>query len=109
MPRLRHIALVVKDLEKSAQFYESVFGFERAGEETLEFASAIYLTDGTINMALLNYRGKNGHGLEKITGRLRLAFKGLRPARKSDGYRRQGEACSVQPHPRPAHAPASRR
>lgn len=67
MPRLRHIALVVKDLEKSAQFYQSVFGFKRAGQETLEFASAIYLTDGTINLALLNYRGKNGHGLENPT------------------------------------------
>jgi len=63
MPRLRHFALVVRDLEKSANFYESVFGFRRAGQETLKFASAIYLTDGTINMALLNYHGKDGHGL----------------------------------------------
>jgi catechol 2,3-dioxygenase-like lactoylglutathione lyase family enzyme len=67
MPRLRHIALVVKDLEKAAQFYKSVFGFTEAGQETLEFASAIYLTDGTINLALLNYRGNRGHGLEDPT------------------------------------------
>ena len=67
MPRLRHIALVVKDLEKAAQFYKSVFGFTQAGQETLEFASAIYLTDGTINLALLKYRGSRGHGLEDPT------------------------------------------
>ncbi len=67
MPRLRHIALVVKDLEKAAKFYQGVFGFSRAGEETLEFASAIYLTDGTINLALLKYKGSRGHGLEDPT------------------------------------------
>jgi catechol 2,3-dioxygenase-like lactoylglutathione lyase family enzyme len=67
MPRLRHIALVVKDLEKAAHFYKSVFGFTQAGQETLEFASAIYLTDGTINLALLKYRGSRGHGLEDPT------------------------------------------
>ena len=34
---------------------------------SLEFASAIYLTDGTINLALLKYRGSRGHGLEDPT------------------------------------------
>ena len=67
MPRLRHIALVVKDLEKAAEFYKGVFGFTQAGQETLEFASAIYLSDGTINLALLKYRGSRGHGLEDPT------------------------------------------
>ena len=62
--RLRHIAVVVRDLEKAARFYEGAFGLKRVGEETLDFASAIYLTDGVVNLALLNYHGKRGSGLD---------------------------------------------
>jgi catechol 2,3-dioxygenase-like lactoylglutathione lyase family enzyme len=61
--RLRHFAVVVKDLQKSAQFYEGVFGLKRVGEETLDFASAVYLSDGVINLALLNYNSERGSGL----------------------------------------------
>lgn len=64
MAQLRHFALVVRDLEKSAKFYESVFDLKRVGQETLDFASAIYLSDGTINLALLNYFGSRGSGLD---------------------------------------------
>ena len=64
MARLRHFAIVVRDLDKSAQFYESVFDLRRVGREDLEFASAIYLSDGVINLALLNYRGERGSGLK---------------------------------------------
>jgi catechol 2,3-dioxygenase-like lactoylglutathione lyase family enzyme len=62
--RLRHFAVVVRDLEKSAKFYEGVFGLKRVGEERLDFAAAIYLSDGVINLALLNYFGKRGSGLD---------------------------------------------
>jgi predicted enzyme related to lactoylglutathione lyase len=61
--RLRHFAVVVRDLQKAASFYEGVFGLKRVGEETLDFASAVYLTDGVINLALLNYKGERGSGL----------------------------------------------
>ena len=64
MARLRHFAVVVRDLEKSARFYEGVFDLKRVGAETLDFASAIYLSDGVINLALLNYHGKRGSGLD---------------------------------------------
>ena len=60
MARLRHIAVVVKDLEKSAKFYEEVFELRRVGREDLEIGSAIYMTDGVINMALLNFKGGAG-------------------------------------------------
>ena len=64
MIRLRHFAIVVRDLEQAAKFYEGVFELKRVGQETLDFASAIYLSDGTINLALLNYHGKRGSGLD---------------------------------------------
>jgi predicted enzyme related to lactoylglutathione lyase len=56
MAKLRHIAVVVKDLEKAAAFYEKVFDLKRVGEEHLEMGSGIYLSDGVINLALLKYK-----------------------------------------------------
>ena len=64
MARLRHIAVVVKDLERAARFYEEVFDLKRVGEEHLDIGSGIYLSDGVINLALLKYKGEAGSGLE---------------------------------------------
>jgi predicted enzyme related to lactoylglutathione lyase len=60
MARLRHFAVCVKDLEKAATFYETVFELKRAGREDLDIGSAIYLTDGVINLALLNFSAGAG-------------------------------------------------
>jgi predicted enzyme related to lactoylglutathione lyase len=68
MARLRHFAVVVKDLDKAAAFYEEVFELKRVGRDDLEIGSAIYLSDGVINLALLNMKGKEGSkasGLEE--------------------------------------------
>jgi lactoylglutathione lyase len=53
--RMRHIALLVSDPEKSAQFYEKTFGMKRAGKA----GRGLYMTDGVINMALLQVRPEN--------------------------------------------------
>jgi hypothetical protein len=37
------------------------------GRDDLEFASGIYLSDGVINLALLNYKGSKGSGLENAS------------------------------------------
>jgi predicted enzyme related to lactoylglutathione lyase len=63
MARLRHFAIVVRDLEKAAEFYEQVFDLKRVGREDLEMGSGIYLSDGVINLALLKYKGERGSGL----------------------------------------------
>ena len=63
MARLRHFAVVVRDLDKAAAFYESVFDLKRVGEETLDIGAAVYLSDGVINLALLKYYGERGSGL----------------------------------------------
>jgi predicted enzyme related to lactoylglutathione lyase len=60
MARLRHFAVCVKDLEKSAKFYENVFELKRIGREDLDIGSAIYMSDGVINLALLNFTGAAG-------------------------------------------------
>ena len=64
MARLRHIAVCVKDLEKAAKFYEDVFELKQVGREDIEIGSAIYMTDGVINLALLNFSGTKGNDLK---------------------------------------------
>jgi catechol 2,3-dioxygenase-like lactoylglutathione lyase family enzyme len=60
MARLRHFAVVVRDLDRAAAFYEQVFEIKRVGRDDLAIRSAIYLSDGVINLALLNMRGEQG-------------------------------------------------
>ena len=55
MARLRHFAVCVNDLDKAAKFYETVFDLKRIAREDLDIGSAIYMSDGTINLALLNF------------------------------------------------------
>jgi len=55
MARLRHFAVCVNDLDKAAKFYESVFDLKRIDREDLDIGSAIYMSDGVINLALLNF------------------------------------------------------
>ena len=49
MAKLRHIAIIVPDPEASAQFFEKAFDFKRVGKAR----RGIYVSDGTINVALL--------------------------------------------------------
>src|SRR5207302_296158 len=66
MARLRHIAVCVKDLDKAAAFYERVFDLKRLEREDLDIGSAIYMSDGVINLALLKFKGEKGHGLNDV-------------------------------------------
>jgi catechol 2,3-dioxygenase-like lactoylglutathione lyase family enzyme len=59
MAKLRHLALVVNELEASACFYEKIFGMKRAFEST---GRAIYLTDGLMNLALLSSTNTSSGG-----------------------------------------------
>ena len=55
MAKLRHVAMSVPDPKKAAEFYSKVFDMEIVGETDSPLASGIYLSDGTISLALLNY------------------------------------------------------
>ena len=60
MARIRHIALLTKDTEKLAEFYQASFGLKevaRSGEPS-EHGRAIYLSDGHINLAILPARNR---------------------------------------------------
>jgi catechol 2,3-dioxygenase-like lactoylglutathione lyase family enzyme len=64
MARLRHIAVCVKDLDKAAKFYSEVFEFKRIAREDLPIGSAVYMSDGVINLALLNFAGSDASDLK---------------------------------------------
>ena len=72
MAKLRHIAMQVPDLEKAAQFYEKVFGMKRVTRGDTPYGNAQMMSDGVINLALLNFPegtigGKGGRGLDRPT------------------------------------------
>lgn len=63
--KLRHIALSVPDVAQAQKFFEEAFGMTKAGNAQ----NGIYMTDGTINVALLAKGGKvPGIGVEPFYG-----------------------------------------
>ena len=55
MAKLRHIAIIVDDPEQSAKFFENAFDMKRAGTAR----RGLYMSDGTVNVALLKREGDN--------------------------------------------------
>lgn len=55
MAKLRHIAIIVPDPEAAAAFFERAFDFKRVGKAR----RGIYVSDGTINVALLKIETKD--------------------------------------------------
>jgi len=53
MAKIKHIAIRTHDIDKTAAFYKEAFGLEQVGIGQ----SGIYLTDGYLNIAILNMRG----------------------------------------------------
>jgi methylmalonyl-CoA/ethylmalonyl-CoA epimerase len=56
MAKLRHIALHTPDPEATAAFYKRVFDMVEKGRTNSPLAEGIYLSDGTLNVAILRYR-----------------------------------------------------
>src|SRR5258705_9175506 len=53
MPRIKHIALTTKDPGKTADFYKEAFGLQEIRRAP---NGAVFLTDGYINLAILNWK-----------------------------------------------------
>ena len=56
MAKLRHIAVHTPDPEKTAEFYKRVFDMVEVGRTDSPIARGVYLSDGTINMAVLAFQ-----------------------------------------------------
>jgi catechol 2,3-dioxygenase-like lactoylglutathione lyase family enzyme len=60
MAKIKHIAIRTADPEKTAAFYQELFGLKKAGLGR----NGIYLTDGHINLAIL--KGGDKLGIEHL-------------------------------------------
>src|SRR3989338_4840344 len=75
MAKIKHIALSTQDPEKTARFYVDVFGMKQIGRVNHPAVSGYFLSDGDINLAVLNFkndaaaraeRGKDYCGIHHI-------------------------------------------
>jgi catechol 2,3-dioxygenase-like lactoylglutathione lyase family enzyme len=74
--KLRHITITVPDPEIAAQFYIEAFGMERVGGTDWANAKGVYLSDGTVNLALLKYKNDLSAG-ESWCGFCRYSSSGI--------------------------------
>jgi predicted enzyme related to lactoylglutathione lyase len=61
--RIRHIALCVNDIKATADFYAKAFGLKRTPIREGKTAWNCYLSDGEVNLALLQYKSEVGSGV----------------------------------------------
>jgi methylmalonyl-CoA/ethylmalonyl-CoA epimerase len=56
MAKIKHIALSTHDPEKTAAFYKETLGLQEVGKVKSPLAEGYYLTDGSINVAILKFK-----------------------------------------------------
>jgi methylmalonyl-CoA/ethylmalonyl-CoA epimerase len=56
MPKLRHLAFHTHDVEATAEFYKKVFEMQEVGRTNSPLATGVYLSDGDLNVAILNFK-----------------------------------------------------
>ena len=74
MAQIKHIAIATNDAEKTAKFYSEVFGLRQVAQLDGENAKGFMLSDGNVNMAILDFRsdavagerGKDWEGIHHI-------------------------------------------
>jgi catechol 2,3-dioxygenase-like lactoylglutathione lyase family enzyme len=65
MPKIKHIAIATPDVDKTARFYIDVFGLQEIAKIDSPNASGYYLSDGDINLAILNFKNDEVAGIER--------------------------------------------
>ena len=68
MPKIKHIAISTQDVDKTAKFYIDVFGMKEIGKVDSPGASGYYLSDGDLNLAILNFKNDQAAGAERGKG-----------------------------------------
>ena len=68
MPKLKHIALSTQDVEATARFYIEVFGMVEIAKIDDPGTRGCFLSDGDINLAILNFKNDQAAGAERGKG-----------------------------------------
>jgi glyoxylase I family protein len=65
MPKIKHIALSTQDVERTAKFYIETFGMKQVGKIDDPGTRGVFLTDGDLNLAILNFKSDTAAGIER--------------------------------------------
>ena len=65
MAQIKHIAIATQDAEKTAKFYKDVFGLREVAKIDGENAKGFFLSDGNINLAILDFQNDQVAGAER--------------------------------------------
>ena len=68
MPKIKHIALSTQDPDGTARFYVDVFGMKQIGRIDKPTVRGYFLSDGDINVAILNFKTDAAAGAERGKG-----------------------------------------
>ena len=103
MAKLRHVAINVDDLDRDADFYVKAFELEEVGRAGTSEMGAVYLSDGTINVALIKisdpeHPNYNPRGVNHVGFVVDDMDKAIETARNA------GAVCMVDPNDRDAGA-----
>ena len=62
--KLKHLAMASQDPDKSRDFFVNVLGWSVAGVVASRNANGYYVTDGNVNLAILNFKNGPAAGKE---------------------------------------------
>ncbi len=65
MAQIKHIAIATQDAEKTAKFYQEVFGLRQVAKLDSDTAKGFFLSDGNINLAILDFQNDQVAGAER--------------------------------------------
>ena len=65
MPKIKHIAIATQDVDSTARFYVDVFGLQEIARIDSPGARGYYLSDGDLNIAILNFKKDEVAGVER--------------------------------------------
>lgn len=68
MQQIKHIAIATQDAEKTAKFYKDVFGLREMAKLDSPNAKGYFLSDGNINLAILDFQNDEVAGTERGKG-----------------------------------------
>jgi glyoxylase I family protein len=65
MARIKHIAIATQDADETARFYVETLGLQEIAKIDSPNASGYYLSDGNVNLAILNFKNDQVAGAER--------------------------------------------
>lgn len=68
MPKIKHIAIATQDADATAKFYIEVFGMKEIAKIDNPNTTGYYLSDGDLNLAILNFKNDQVAGVERGQG-----------------------------------------